>query len=84
MYMVVRSYERADPRFANEGFRRVNDELLPTISAIGGFVSYYAAYDAGRGTVTSVTVYESEGRRRRGDALGGRVGEGASGAARHD
>jgi len=60
MYLVVRSYEQSDPRFGNEGFRRVREELLPLISGIEGFVSYYSAYDRSRGTVTSVSVYETK------------------------
>jgi hypothetical protein len=60
MYLVVRSFEQSDPRFGNEGFRRVREELLPILSAIEGFVSYYSAYDRERGTVTSVSVYETK------------------------
>jgi hypothetical protein len=60
MYLVVRSYEQSDPRFGEEGFRRVRDELLPILSGIEGFVSYYSAYDRARGAVTSVSVYETK------------------------
>lgn len=60
MYLVVRSYDQSDPRFGNEGFRRVRDELLPILSGLDGFVSYYSAYDRVRGTVTSVSVYETK------------------------
>ena len=60
MYLVVRSYEQSDPRFGNEGFRRVRDELLPALSTIEGFVSYYSAFDRARGMVTSVSVYETK------------------------
>ncbi len=60
MYLVVRSYEQTDPRFGNEGFRRVREDLLPALSRIEGFVSYYSAYDRARGCVTSVSVYETE------------------------
>ena len=60
MYLVVRSFEQSDPRFGNEGFRRVREELLPILSEIDGFVSYYSAYDRERGTVTSVSVYETK------------------------
>ena len=60
MYLVVRGYEQSDPRFGNEGFRRVREELLPIISEIDGFVSYYSAFDRAKGTVTSVSVYETK------------------------
>ena len=60
MYLVVRTYEQSDPRFGNEGFRRVRDELVPILSGIDGFVSYYSAYDRDRGTVTSVCIYETK------------------------
>jgi hypothetical protein len=60
MYLVVRTYEQSDPRFGNEGFRRVRDELLAILAEIDGFVEYYSAYDPNRGTVTSVSVYETK------------------------
>jgi hypothetical protein len=60
VYLVVRSYEQSDQRFGNEGFRRVKEELLPILSGIEGFVSFYSAYDRSRGTVTSVSVYETK------------------------
>jgi hypothetical protein len=60
MYMVVRSYEHTDPRFGEEGFRRVRDELLPVLAGLEGFVKYFSAYDSEHGTVTSVTIYESK------------------------
>jgi hypothetical protein len=60
MYLVVRSYEQSDPRFGNEGFRRVRDELVPIMAGIEGFVEYYSAYDRERGTVTSISIYETK------------------------
>jgi len=60
MYLVVRTYEQADPQFEEEGFRRVRDELVAILSNIEGFVSYYSAYNKERGTVTSISVYETK------------------------
>lgn len=60
MYLVVRTYEQADPRFGEEGFRRVRDELVPILADIDGFVEYYSAYDRDRGTVTSISLYETK------------------------
>ena len=57
MYLVVRTYEHTDPRYGEEGFRRVREDLLPVLSELDGFVSYCSAYDANRGTVTSVSIY---------------------------
>jgi len=59
MYLVVRTYEHTDPSYGEEGFRRVREDLLPILSEIDGFVSYYSAYDAAHGVVTSVSVYVS-------------------------
>ncbi len=59
MYLVVRTYEHTDSSYGEEGFRRVRDGLLPALSEIDGFVSYYSAYDSSRGAVTSVSIYES-------------------------
>jgi hypothetical protein len=60
MYLVVRSYEQSDSRFGEEGFRRVRDELVPILAGIEGFVSYYSAYNPERGSVTSVSIYETK------------------------
>jgi hypothetical protein len=60
MYLVVRSYEQSDPRFGQEGFRRVREELAPILAGIEGFVSYFSAYDSDRGVVTSVSIYETK------------------------
>jgi hypothetical protein len=60
MYLVVRTYEQADPRFGEEGFRRVRNELVRVLAGIEGFVEYYSAYDRDRGTVTSVSIYETK------------------------
>ena len=59
MYPVVRSYEQPNPKFGEEGFRRVREGLVPLISEIEGFVSYYSAYDSAWGRVTSVSIYET-------------------------
>ena len=59
MYAVVRRYEGADPRFADEGIRLINEGLLPIISQVPGFVAYYA-FDAGGGVVSSVSIFEDQ------------------------
>ena len=59
MYLVVRTYEHTDSSFGEEGFRRVRDDLLPSLTEIDGFINYYSAYDTERGVVTSVSVYVS-------------------------
>lgn len=59
MYLVVRTYEHTDPSYGEEGFRRVREGLLPILTRTEGFVSYYSAYDEARGTVTSVSIYET-------------------------
>ncbi|MGH2670252.1 MAG: hypothetical protein ACRDH5_14240 [bacterium] len=60
MHLVVRTYEHTDPRYEEEGFRRVRDELVRILSGIDGFVEYYSAYDRERRTVTSVSIYETK------------------------
>ena len=36
-----------------------SERMWEIVSAMPGFISYYSAYDRDRGTVTSVTVYET-------------------------
>ena len=59
MYAVVRRYEGASPRFADEGIRQINEGLLPIISQVPGFVAYYA-FDAGGGVVSSVSIFDNQ------------------------
>ena len=66
MYLVVRSFEHLSglygairDSYVEEGFRRVMTELVPQLSAIEGFVSYYSAFDEERAAVTSVSIYET-------------------------
>jgi hypothetical protein len=75
MYLVVRSYEQTHPRYKEEGFRRVRDELVPLISAIEGFVSYYSAYDSSWGRVTSVSLYETREAAERSNEIAVQWGE---------
>ena len=57
MFVAVRRYEDVDQAAADEVVRRVNAGFVPIISAVPGFVAYYA-FNAGDGVVASVTVFE--------------------------
>jgi hypothetical protein len=55
MYAAVRRYEGVtDPR---EVRRHVEEEFLPLISEMPGFVAYYVV-DAGEGVMVSTSVFE--------------------------
>jgi hypothetical protein len=59
MYLVVRSYEHTSALYNEEGYRQVSEQLVPRLSEIEGFVSYYSAFDPTRATITSVSIYET-------------------------
>ena len=52
MYTVIRTYTTSD---SAELTRRVQDEFVPIIRDIPGFVGYYVV-DAGDGKIASITV----------------------------
>jgi len=57
MHTIVRKYDNVpNPRDAG---RRVNDEFLPQISKLPGFVAYNLT-DAGSGTMFSTTVFDDK------------------------
>jgi len=56
MYASVRIYEGIEN--PAEVTRRVNEEFVPMVSAIEGFVAYYFV-DAGGGTMCSTGVFEN-------------------------
>ncbi|GAA2290528.1 hypothetical protein GCM10010149_41910 [Nonomuraea roseoviolacea subsp. roseoviolacea] len=57
MYATVRRYEGVtDPA---EAGRRVNEEFLPILRDVPGFVAYYWV-DAGGGVMLSTSVFEDE------------------------
>lgn len=63
MYATVRKYEMgAGSRGAgavSELMRRCEEKLVPVISGVEGFVSYYAV-DAGDGRIASISIFEHE------------------------
>ncbi|MFF5314689.1 hypothetical protein [Streptomyces massasporeus] len=55
MYAVIRRYEGVtDPA---EAGRRVNEEFLPLVRQVQGFVAYYWV-DAGDGVMVSTSVFQ--------------------------
>jgi hypothetical protein len=57
MYATLRRYEGVtDPK---EAGRRVNEEFVPVISQIPGFVAYYWV-DAGSGVMTSTSIFQDQ------------------------
>jgi hypothetical protein len=59
MYATVRRYSGViDPR---EAGRRVNEDFVPLVSQIPGFVAYYWV-DAGGGVMISTSVFQDQSR----------------------
>ena len=57
MYTAIRRYEGTDAGALREITRRAEEEFLPLLKQIPGFVAYYIV-DAGEGTIASVSVFE--------------------------
>ncbi|MFF2853001.1 hypothetical protein ACFVT5_42985 [Streptomyces sp. NPDC058001] len=57
MYAVVRRYEGVTD--AAEAGRRVNEEFVPSLRQVSGFVAYYWV-DAGDGVMVSTGVFEDQ------------------------
>lgn len=58
MYASVRVY-RARPENVAELNRRVNDEFVPLVSKLPGYVAYFGI-DQGDGSWASVSIFQSE------------------------
>ena len=58
MYAVIRQYH-TDPDSVDEVARRVNEEFVPLISDMQGFVAYFAL-NAGQGEFGTVSVFEDQ------------------------
>ncbi|MFJ7336436.1 hypothetical protein ACIQU3_24910 [Streptomyces sp. NPDC101110] len=77
MHAVIRRYEGVtDPA---EAGRRVNEEFLPILRQVPGFVAYYWV-DAGGGVMVSTGVFQDssgaeESTRRAGDFVRDRLAE---------
>ncbi|PTH85973.1 hypothetical protein C9J60_22700 [Streptomyces sp. A244] len=77
MHAVMRRYEGVtDPA---EAGRRVNEEFLPLLRQVQGFVAYYFV-DAGGGVMVSTSVFQDragaeESTRRAGDYVRDRLAE---------
>jgi hypothetical protein len=72
MYATVRRYDLgAGSRgmgTVKELTRRVEEELVPTLSDLDGFAAYYVV-DSGNGIISSVSIFESEASGEEGNKL---------------
>jgi hypothetical protein len=59
MYAVVRTYEMAED-WDDTLVKHLNDDFVPTIEKVAGFVSYHAL-QAGERLFCSVTIFENRG-----------------------
>jgi hypothetical protein len=57
MYAVIRRYEGIDPAVVPDIGRSVNENLLPAMSGIPGFVAYYAL-EEGNGVIASISIFQ--------------------------
>jgi hypothetical protein len=58
MYAAIRQYH-TDPGSIDEVVRRVNEDFVPLISDMQGFVAYFAL-NAGQGEFGTVSVFEDQ------------------------
>jgi len=57
MYTAIRRYEGTDAGAVREIMRRAEEEFVPRLKQLRGFLAYYIV-DAGGGTIASVSVFE--------------------------
>jgi hypothetical protein len=60
MHATVRRYEGVDPKGTDELKRKINDTLIPRLSALPGFGGYYVI-ESGNGVFTSVNLFGTSG-----------------------
>ncbi|MDX6538687.1 MAG: hypothetical protein QOI71_297 [Gaiellales bacterium] len=58
MYATIRSYQGVDQKRTDELTAKVNQTLLPKLSELPGFASYYLV-DGGNGIFTSFGLFET-------------------------
>lgn len=58
MYSAVRRYE-TDPKNVSEVKRRIEEEFVPIIRKVSGFVSY-EVLDAGNGVLATISFFDSK------------------------
>ena len=59
MYAAVRRYDGVELGKVDELLQQVERGFVPIISQVPGFVAYYA-FNAGGGTVVSVSIFEDQ------------------------
>ena len=58
MFATVRRYEGVDASRTNELTKKVNETLIPKLSKLEGFDSYFLI-EAGNGVMTSVSLFDT-------------------------
>ncbi|MFN2471678.1 MAG: hypothetical protein ABR583_11970 [Gaiellaceae bacterium] len=58
MHATVRRYEGVDASRTDELTRKVNETLIPRLSKVSGFKSYYL-FEAGNGVVSSFSLFDT-------------------------
>jgi hypothetical protein len=59
MHATIRRYEGVDPARTSELTEKVNDTLIPQLSKLPGFGSYYLV-SGGSGVMTSVSLFDTQ------------------------
>ena len=59
MYTVIRRYEGIDSSRVDELVRRAEEDFVPIVSEVSGFVGFYAI-DGGDGVIATVSVFEDQ------------------------
>ena len=57
MYASIRKYKNVTD--ADEAIKRINEEFVPIVSGVPGFIAYYVV-NSGEGVVTSVSIFEDK------------------------
>jgi len=59
MHATIRRYEASDKTRTTEIIRKTQDDLLPRLSEMPGFIGYYLI-DAGEGVFNSVSIFDTQ------------------------
>lgn len=59
MHATVRRYDGVDESRRDELTKKVNEALIPRLSKLPGFSSYYLV-EAGTGVMTSISLFDSQ------------------------
>ncbi len=59
-YIVIRQYQLAEGVDVPAMVQQIQDEFVPIVREVPGFVAYYYLHDGGSGTAASISIFADE------------------------